>query len=48
MSEENGNKNFRREKPIDLTVGSNVKVLLDTDVRHGTLRWIGTPPGTNK
>lgn len=47
MSEENGNKNFRRNKSSDLIVGSNVKVLLGSDLRHGTLRWVGTPPDTN-
>ncbi|XP_015175056.1 PREDICTED: ubiquitin carboxyl-terminal hydrolase CYLD [Polistes dominula] len=47
MSEENGNKNSKRDKPSDLIVGSNVKVLLGSDVRNGTLRWVGTPPGTN-
>ncbi|KAK2576712.1 hypothetical protein KPH14_005369 [Odynerus spinipes] len=47
MSEENGNKNFRREKPSDLIVGSNVKVLLGSDLRQGTLRWVGTLPDTN-
>lgn len=47
MSEENGNKNFRRDKPSDLIVGSNVKVLLGSDFRHGTLRWIGIRPDTN-
>lgn len=26
-------------------MGSNVKVLLDSDVRYGVIRWIGTPPG---
>lgn len=28
-------------------VGSNVKVLLDSDVHYGVIRWIGTPPGTS-
>ncbi|XP_046830893.1 ubiquitin carboxyl-terminal hydrolase CYLD isoform X1 [Vespa crabro] len=48
MSEENGNKNCRRDKSSDLIVGSNVKVLLGSDLRHGTLRWIGTRPNTSK
>ncbi|XP_035738771.1 ubiquitin carboxyl-terminal hydrolase CYLD-like isoform X2 [Vespa mandarinia] len=48
MSEENGNKNCRRDKSSDLIVGSNVKVLLGSDLRHGTLRWIGTRPDTSK
>lgn len=26
-------------------MGSNVKVLLDSDVHYGIIRWIGTPPG---
>lgn len=26
-------------------VGSSVKVLLDSDVHYGAIRWIGTPPG---
>lgn len=26
-------------------VGSNVKVLLDSDVHYGVIRWIGTPSG---
>jgi len=28
-------------------VGSNVKVLLDSDIHYGVIRWIGTPPGTS-
>lgn len=28
-------------------VGSNVKVLLDSEVHYGVIRWIGTPPGTS-
>lgn len=26
-------------------MGSNVKVLLDSDIHYGIIRWIGTPPG---
>lgn len=26
-------------------VGSNVKVLLDSDIHYGIIRWIGTPSG---
>lgn len=33
------------ENKEDLMVGSNVKVLLDSDVHYGVIRWIGTPPG---
>lgn len=25
-------------------MGSNVKVILDSDVHYGVIRWIGTPP----
>lgn len=28
-------------------IGSNVKVLLDSDIYYGVIRWIGTPPGTS-
>jgi len=28
-------------------VGSDVKVLLDSDIHYGVIRWIGTPPGTS-
>lgn len=28
-------------------VGSNVKVLLDSDIHYGVIRWIGTPSGTS-
>lgn len=28
-------------------VGSNVKVLLNSDIHYGVIRWIGTPPGTS-
>ena len=26
-------------------MGSNVKVLLDSDIHYGVIRWIGTPSG---
>lgn len=28
-------------------VGSTVKVLLDSDIHYGVIRWIGTPSGTS-
>lgn len=28
-------------------MGSNVKVLLDSDIHYGIIRWIGSPPGTS-
>ena len=43
--ERNENKKFGHVENTDLIVGSNVKVLLDSDVRYGVIRWIGTPPG---
>lgn len=43
--EKNENKKFGRTENLDLIVGSNVKVLLDSDVHYGIIRWIGTPPG---
>lgn len=44
--EKNANKKFSRVENSDIIVGSNVKVLLDSEVRYGVIRWIGTPPGT--
>ncbi|CAL7944032.1 unnamed protein product [Xylocopa violacea] len=43
--EKNENKKFGQTENSDLIVGSNVKVLLDSDVHYGIIRWIGTPPG---
>ncbi|CAK9814943.1 Ubiquitin carboxyl-terminal hydrolase CYLD [Anthophora plagiata] len=43
--EKNENKKNGRTENSDLIVGSNVKVLLDSDVHYGVIRWIGTPPG---
>nr|XP_012151128.1 PREDICTED: ubiquitin carboxyl-terminal hydrolase CYLD isoform X1 [Megachile rotundata]XP_012151129.1 PREDICTED: ubiquitin carboxyl-terminal hydrolase CYLD isoform X1 [Megachile rotundata] len=43
--ERNENKKFGHVENTDLIVGSNVKVLLDSDVHYGVIRWIGTPPG---
>ncbi|KAG7207483.1 hypothetical protein KM043_009115 [Ampulex compressa] len=44
--EKNENKKFTRlDNTEDLIVGSNVKVLLDSEVKYGVIRWIGTPPG---
>ncbi|XP_025153799.1 ubiquitin carboxyl-terminal hydrolase CYLD isoform X2 [Harpegnathos saltator] len=44
--EKNEIKKFSKiENKEDLMVGSNVKVLLDSDVHYGVIRWIGTPPG---
>ncbi|CAK9828478.1 Ubiquitin carboxyl-terminal hydrolase CYLD [Anthophora retusa] len=43
--EKNENKKNGRTENSDLFVGSNVKVLLDSDVHYGVIRWIGTPPG---
>ncbi|XP_076168391.1 ubiquitin carboxyl-terminal hydrolase CYLD isoform X2 [Ptiloglossa arizonensis] len=43
--EKNENKKFARVENTDLIVGSNVKVLLDSDVHYGVIRWIGTPSG---
>ncbi|XP_033334775.1 ubiquitin carboxyl-terminal hydrolase CYLD [Megalopta genalis] len=43
--EKNENKKFGRMENSDLIVGSNVKVILDSDVHYGVIRWIGTPPG---
>ncbi|XP_024892132.1 ubiquitin carboxyl-terminal hydrolase CYLD isoform X1 [Temnothorax curvispinosus] len=46
--EKNEVKKFNRvENKGDLMVGSNVKVLLDSDVHYGVIRWIGTPSGTS-
>ncbi|XP_076764486.1 ubiquitin carboxyl-terminal hydrolase CYLD [Xylocopa sonorina] len=45
IPEKNENKKFSRTENSDLIVGSNVKVLLDSDVHYGIIRWIGTPPG---
>ncbi|XP_014473556.1 PREDICTED: ubiquitin carboxyl-terminal hydrolase CYLD isoform X2 [Dinoponera quadriceps] len=45
-NEKNEIKKFSKiEDKEDLMVGSNVKVLLDSDVHYGVIRWIGTPPG---
>ncbi|XP_043507747.1 ubiquitin carboxyl-terminal hydrolase CYLD [Frieseomelitta varia] len=43
--EKNENKKFGRTENVDLIVGSNVKVLLDSDIHYGIIRWIGTPSG---
>ncbi|XP_076242541.1 ubiquitin carboxyl-terminal hydrolase CYLD [Calliopsis andreniformis] len=43
--EKNENKKLARTDKTDLIVGSNVKVLLDSDVHYGIIRWIGTPLG---
>ncbi|XP_048266234.1 ubiquitin carboxyl-terminal hydrolase CYLD isoform X2 [Bombus terrestris] len=43
--EKNENKKCGRTENLDLIVGSNVKVLLDSDVHYGIIRWIGTPLG---
>lgn len=46
--EKNEIKQFNRiENKGDLMVGSNVKVLLDSDIHYGVIRWIGTPSGTS-
>lgn len=46
--EKNEIKKFNRvENKEDLMVGSNVKVLLDSDIHYGVIRWIGTPSGTS-
>lgn len=46
--EKNEIKKFNRvENKGDLMVGSNVKVLLDSDIHYGVIRWIGTPPCTS-
>ncbi|KYN11883.1 Ubiquitin carboxyl-terminal hydrolase CYLD [Trachymyrmex cornetzi] len=46
--EKNETKKFNRvENKGDLVVGSNVKVLLDSDIHYGIIRWIGSPPGTS-
>ncbi|KAL0104750.1 hypothetical protein PUN28_016403 [Cardiocondyla obscurior] len=46
--EKNETKKFNRiENKGDLMIGSNVKVLLDSDIHYGIIRWIGTPPGTS-
>lgn len=48
MPEKNEVKKFSRvENKEDLMVGSNVKLLLDSDIHYGIIRWIGTPPGTS-
>ncbi|XP_053983257.1 ubiquitin carboxyl-terminal hydrolase CYLD [Hylaeus anthracinus] len=44
-SEKNENKKCGRVENTELIVGSNVKILLDSDVHYGVIRWIGTPPG---
>ncbi|XP_043265296.1 ubiquitin carboxyl-terminal hydrolase CYLD [Colletes gigas] len=41
--ERNENKKFGWVENTDLIVGSNVKILLDSDVHYGVIRWIGTP-----
>lgn len=46
--EKNEIKKFNRvENKGDLMVGSNVKVLVDSDIHYGVIRWIGTPHGTS-
>ncbi|XP_032674065.1 ubiquitin carboxyl-terminal hydrolase CYLD isoform X6 [Odontomachus brunneus] len=46
VSEKNEIKKFSKiENKEDLMVGSNVKVLLDSDIHYGVIRWIGTPSG---
>ncbi|XP_020282913.1 ubiquitin carboxyl-terminal hydrolase CYLD isoform X2 [Pseudomyrmex gracilis] len=46
VSENSEVRKFSRvENKSDLIVGSNVKVLLDSDVHYGVIRWIGTPSG---
>ena len=46
--EKNETKKFNRvENKGDLIVGSNVKILLDSDIHYGIIRWIGSPPGTS-
>lgn len=41
--EKNEIEKFRVENKGDLIVGSAVKVLLDSDIHYGVIRWIGTP-----
>ncbi|XP_050466126.1 ubiquitin carboxyl-terminal hydrolase CYLD isoform X2 [Cataglyphis hispanica] len=43
--EKNEIKKFRVENKKDFIVGSTVKVLLDSDIHYGVIRWIGTPSG---
>ncbi|XP_072743812.1 ubiquitin carboxyl-terminal hydrolase CYLD isoform X2 [Anoplolepis gracilipes] len=43
--EKNEIKKFRVENKKDLMIGSTVKVLLDSDIHYGVIRWIGTPSG---
>lgn len=46
VSEKNEIKKFSKiENKEDLMVGSNVKVLLDSDIHYGVIQWIGTPSG---
>lgn len=48
MPEKNEIKKFSRAgSKGDLMVGSNVKVLFDSDIHYGVIRWIGTPTGTS-
>ncbi|EZA58756.1 Ubiquitin carboxyl-terminal hydrolase CYLD [Ooceraea biroi] len=48
VPEKNEIKKFSRvESKGDLMVGSNVKVLLDSDFHYGVIRWIGTPSGAS-
>jgi len=35
------------ENEGDLMVGCNVKVLLDSNIHYGVIRWIGTLSGTS-
>lgn len=43
--EKNEIKKFKIENKKDLMVGSTVKVLVDSDIHYGVIRWIGTPTG---
>lgn len=43
--EKNEIEKFKVENKGDLMVGSTVKVLLDSDIHYGVIRWIGTPSG---
>ncbi|GAB1864813.1 ubiquitinyl hydrolase 1 [Camponotus japonicus] len=45
--EKNEIKKFRVENKKDLMVGSTVKVLVDSDIYYGVIRWIGTPTGVS-
>ncbi|XP_029178751.1 ubiquitin carboxyl-terminal hydrolase CYLD isoform X1 [Nylanderia fulva] len=45
--EKNEIEKFRVENKGDLIVGSPVKVLLDSDIHYGVIRWIGTLSGVS-